>query len=71
MTGITIFGCEPDEAILFRDLAPHFGMMPTITAAAVSETNSDLAGGNRCVSIGHKTRVTNPALLALSKAGVE
>jgi D-specific alpha-keto acid dehydrogenase len=69
-TGITIFGCEPDEAVLFRDLAPHFGVMLTITAAAVSEANSDLAMGNRCVSVGHKTRVANPTLLALSRAGV-
>jgi D-specific alpha-keto acid dehydrogenase len=69
-TGITIFGCEPDEAILFRDLAPHFGVLPTITAAAVSEANSELADGNRCISVGHKTRITNSTLLALSRVGV-
>jgi D-specific alpha-keto acid dehydrogenase len=48
----------------------HFGVLPTITAAAVSEANSDLALGNRCISVGHKTRITNPTLLALSRAGV-
>ncbi|MDX6280534.1 MAG: D-specific alpha-keto acid dehydrogenase [Kribbellaceae bacterium] len=69
-TGITVFGCEPDEDVLFRELAPHFGVLPTITAAAVSEANSDLALGNRCISVGHKTRITNPTLLALSRAGV-
>ncbi|HEY3479033.1 MAG TPA: lactate dehydrogenase, partial [Streptomyces sp.] len=37
--GITIYGCEPDEAALFRELAPRCGVVPTITEAAVSEAN--------------------------------
>jgi D-specific alpha-keto acid dehydrogenase len=52
-------------------MAPRFGVLPTITEAAVSEANIELAFGNRCISVGHKSRVTNPALLALSRAGVE
>jgi D-specific alpha-keto acid dehydrogenase len=68
--GMTIYGCGPDEAVLFRELAPRFGVIPTITEAAVSEANVDLALGNRCVSVGHKTRITNPTLLALSRSGV-
>ena len=44
--------------------------MPTITEAAASEANIGLALGNRCISIGHKTQVTNATLLALSEAGV-
>ena len=68
--GITIFGCAEDEAALFREMAPRLGVVPTITEAAVSETNIDLALGNRCISIGHKTQVTNSTLLALSEAGV-
>ena len=68
--GITIYGCGPDEAVLFRELAPRYGVMPTITEAAISEANVELALGNRCVSIGHKTRITNSTLLALSKVGV-
>ncbi|MEW2353549.1 D-isomer specific 2-hydroxyacid dehydrogenase family protein [Spirillospora sp. NPDC029432] len=70
-TGITIYSCGQDEAVLFRKLAPRFGVVPTITEAALSEATVDLARGNRCVSVGHKTRITNPALLALSRAGVE
>nr|WP_027941972.1 D-lactate dehydrogenase VanH [Amycolatopsis taiwanensis] len=69
-TGITIYGCGPDEAVLFRELAPRFGVLPTITEAAVSEANIDLASGNRCISVGHKTRITNSTLLALGQAGV-
>jgi D-specific alpha-keto acid dehydrogenase len=68
--GITIYGCGQDEAALFREMAPRLGVMPTITEAAVSEGNVGLARGNRCISIGHKTRVTNSTLLALSEAGV-
>ncbi|OLF17146.1 lactate dehydrogenase [Actinophytocola xanthii] len=69
-TGITIYGCGQDEAALFRELAARIGVVPTITEVAVSEANAELAVGNRCISIGHKTRVTNPTLLALSRAGV-
>jgi D-specific alpha-keto acid dehydrogenase len=70
-TGITIYGCGQDEAVLFREMAPRFGVMPTITEAAVSEANIELASGNRCISVGHKAHITNSALLALSRAGVE
>lgn len=68
--GLTIYGCERDEAALFDELAPRFGVVPTITEAAVCEGNVGLARGNRCVSVGHKTAVTNGTLLALSEAGV-
>src|SRR5437763_5324963 len=69
--GVTIYGCGQDEAALCREMASRFGVMPTISAAAVSEANIEPAYGNRCISIGHKTQVTNPVLLALSRAGVE
>jgi D-specific alpha-keto acid dehydrogenase len=68
--GITVYGCGEDEAALFREMAPRLGFVPTITAAAVAEDNVGLALGNRCISIGHKTRVTNATLLGLSEAGV-
>jgi D-specific alpha-keto acid dehydrogenase len=70
-TGITIYGCGQDEAVLFREMAPRFGVLPAITQASVSEATIELASGNRCISVGHKTRITNTALLALSQAGVE
>jgi D-specific alpha-keto acid dehydrogenase len=68
--GVTIYGCGQDEVVLFREMAPRFGVTPTITEAPASEANIDLAFGNRCVSVGHKTRITNSTLLALSGAGV-
>lgn len=69
-TGITVYGCGPDEAALFRQMALRFGVTTTLTEAAVSEANTDLASGNRCISVGHKTRITNFTLLALSGVGV-
>jgi len=68
--GITIYGCGQDEAVLFREMAPRFGVMPTITEAAVSEANIELASGNQCISVGHKTRIATSTLFALSRVGV-
>jgi D-specific alpha-keto acid dehydrogenase len=70
-TGITVYGCEPDEAVLFHELAPRFGVVPTITEAAATEATAGLASGNRCISVGHKTQVANSALRALKEAGVK
>lgn len=69
-SGITVYGCGQDEAALFRELAPALGITPTIIDAAPSEANAELASGSRCVSVGHKTRITNAALRALNQAGV-
>jgi D-specific alpha-keto acid dehydrogenase len=68
--GMTIYGCGQDEAVLFEEMAPRFSVVPTITEAAVSEGNLVLAYGNRCISVGHKTRIADSTLLALSHAGV-
>ena len=70
-TGITVYGCGQDEAILFREMATRFGVLPAITEEAVSEANIELASGNRCISVGHKTQIANSALLAFSGVGVE
>lgn len=69
-TGITIYGCGPDEAALFREMAPRFGVVPTITEATPSEANLDLAYGNRCISISHKAEIPHSTLRALGRAGV-
>ncbi|MCW2768315.1 MAG: D-isomer specific 2-hydroxyacid dehydrogenase NAD-binding protein [Nocardioides sp.] len=69
-TEITIYGCGSDEAALFRELAPRFGVLPTMTEEVTTEDTVDLASGMTCISVGHKTRVTNSTLLALSRLGV-
>jgi D-specific alpha-keto acid dehydrogenase len=68
--GITIYGCEQDETAMFREIAPRFGVMPTITDAPLSEATIGLAAGNRCISVSHKMQITEPALRALARAGV-
>lgn len=65
-----MFGCGPEEAALVREIAPRHGVRPTVTAAPVSEETCDLVAGNHCISVNHKTRITNPTLRALSRAGV-
>ncbi len=67
---MTVYGCGADELALFEQLAPRFGIAPTITAAPLSEENVALARGNRCVSVGHRARIADATLLALSRVGV-
>lgn len=69
--GITAYGCGLEEAVLFREVSERFGAVVTVTDAAVSSDTVDLVGGCRCISIGHKTPVTNSTLLHLSRAGVD
>jgi D-specific alpha-keto acid dehydrogenase len=68
--GIAVYGCGPEEAALFREMAPHFGVLPSITDAAVSEANSELASGTPCISVGHQAKIATSALVALGQAGV-
>lgn len=67
---VTIFGCEHDEAVVFRERAPYFGITPVLTSAPVSAATIALAAGSRCISVGHKTTITAEHLDALSAAGV-
>jgi len=69
--GITIYGCERDEADVFNELSPRYGVIPAIISSAVSETNAALAHGNRCISVGHKSEISESILLALKESGVE
>lgn len=69
-TGITIFGCAPDEAVLFEELAPLLGVQLTLNTMPVTAENADLAVGNRCVSVDHKNPISTAALRALSRVGV-
>ncbi|ADG77165.1 D-isomer specific 2-hydroxyacid dehydrogenase NAD-binding protein OS=Tsukamurella paurometabola (strain ATCC 8368 / DSM / CCUG 35730 / CIP 100753 / JCM 10117 / KCTC 9821 / NBRC 16120 / NCIMB 702349 / NCTC 13040)OX=521096 GN=Tpau_0524 PE=3 SV=1 [Tsukamurella paurometabola] len=69
-TGITVYGCADDEAALFRKAAPRWGIPLIITELPLSEENVMLAFGRRTISVGHRTPVTHPVLLALSRIGV-
>jgi D-specific alpha-keto acid dehydrogenase len=69
--GLTVYSCEPDETDLFNQLSPQFGVIPTTTSAAVSETSIVSVTGNRCVSVGHKSEISASMLRALKHTGVE
>jgi len=69
--GITIYGCGQDEDSLFREMAPRYGIVPTIAAEAVCQDNIELASGNGCISVSHKSNIDESTLLGLSDAGVE
>lgn len=68
--GISVYGCGPDEAVLFREVAPRLGVAPVLIDAAVSEANLGLTFGNRCISVGHTTPIARSTLRSLGEAGV-
>jgi D-specific alpha-keto acid dehydrogenase len=68
--GLTVYGCEPDEAELFRALAPRHGILPTITSTAASDADLVAMLADRCISVGHKAELTAPLLRTLRDAGV-
>jgi D-specific alpha-keto acid dehydrogenase len=69
--GITVYGCERHEAELFDELAPRYGITPTITGDPVSDDTVIVVPGNRCVSVGHKSELSASMLRALHDAGAE
>lgn len=68
---VTVYGCDPDEAGSVRELAPRLGIEATTTHSPVSDATVALATGTRCISVGHKTRIRQSTLRALSRVGVE
>lgn len=66
---ITIFNYEEDEAEAFRALSPQAGVTPVILTEPANP-DSIPHPCSRCISVGHKTRITEPDLSALQKAGV-
>ena len=71
MVGLTVFGGGPDEAVLFEQLGPRFGVRPTVTSRSVAEVRALSTGIDRCISVDHASPVDGPALRALRRAGVE
>jgi D-specific alpha-keto acid dehydrogenase len=69
--GITVYGCEQDEADTFAALGPRFGVVPTIAGDAVPACGAVSGRGNRCISVGHKSEISRRVLRRLKEAGVE
>ncbi len=69
--GITVYGCEPDEAEVFNALSPRLGVVPTLTDTPVSDLGARSMAGNRCISVGHESELPETTLRALRETGVE
>lgn len=68
---VAFFGCLADEAPAIRTAASSAGVEPILIPENPSETNAALARGCRCVSVGHRRKITEQVLAALREAGVE
>ena len=68
--GITVYGCEQNEMALFCEIAARCDVTPTITSAPASVATAAMSGGNRCISVGHKSQISHATLVALHRAGV-
>lgn len=69
--GLTVYGCDRDEADLFNELCPRFGVVPSLTSEALSEANAISLPRNHCISVSHKFEISARLLRALKEAGVE
>lgn len=68
---ITVFDCEEDETELFHELSPRFGIEPVMTKLPAAKHVHDPKLRNPCISVGHKSRITEADLLALKESGVK
>lgn len=67
---ITVYGCEEDEADLFRTLSPKYGFELNLIREELSEENASLSDKSLYVSVGHKTEISRSLLKALKSSGV-
>lgn len=67
---IVIFGCEPDEKEAFQRFSSELGSVCIPIEGPVTESNAILASGCRCVSVSHKSEVSETVLHALKSVGV-
>ncbi len=67
---LAVYGCDKDEADLFRGLAPRFGIVTTTTSEAVSESHVLPVPGTRCISVGHASELSRHDLRWLKASGV-
>ncbi|WP_103355715.1 NAD(P)-dependent oxidoreductase [Amycolatopsis sp. CA-128772] len=68
--GVAVYGCQADEAALFREVGARLGVRVTLAGGELDEGTAGLAGGHRCVSVGHKSPVSHAVLRALERVGV-
>ncbi len=69
--GLTVYGCEQDEAALFHRLAAGVGVSATTTTAPVTEATVISVPDHRCASVSHTSELSRRELRALRDAGVD
>ncbi|AJM77024.1 hypothetical protein APU90_04815 [Rathayibacter toxicus] len=67
---IMVFDCTESEAREFREESARRGIPVLLTADPLTEATAAQAYGRRCVSVGHRNRISNQTLHELSKVGV-
>ncbi len=67
---LTVFNCEEDEEEAFRTLSQRAGITSIILKVPAKQGCIPFPC-SRCISIGHKSRITGSDLLALREAGVK
>ncbi len=70
-TGITVFECTDDEAALFFERAPRYGVEIVATEEPATKGCDQNIGNNRSISVSHKSPLSKRELAALKKAGVQ
>jgi D-specific alpha-keto acid dehydrogenase len=66
-----VYGCEPDEVDGIHQIAARLGLQVTVVDGPVSVETAGAAAGSRCISVDHRTPVTDGTLRALSQVGVK
>jgi D-specific alpha-keto acid dehydrogenase len=69
--GLTVYGCEPDEAELFAALGAPAGIVPCTTSRPLSTSVAAQVVGNRCASVAHTAEVSRAELETLRQTGVD
>lgn len=68
---IVAYGCDADEASMFRSLAPSYDVAPVISSRAIEPAAVISADGCRCVTVSHRTPVGKAEFHKLRRVGVE
>ena len=68
--GITIYGCEPDEAALFREMAPRLGVVPDHHRQRPFRSEYRSGIGQSMHQCRSQDNLGSPLLVALQPAGV-
>lgn len=70
-TRIAFYGCEDCEKVLFAKAAEKYEVEIKIIEQMISIENASMTKGYSCISVNHKSQITNEILCELKKYGVK